>query len=516
VNEVPQMDSIPVVLQQTAARVSHRPAIIWGAGPEQEVISYAELAVTVERVAAGLARLGVEAGDRVALLLPNCPQFVYAWMAAARLGAMAVAMNPILAPEEVAYIVGDSGAKVLVGVERTAPLVLAMAERCNCVEHAVIAAEDVPEGAVDFRALVVEDTSGLPAPPDAEEVAALQYTSGTTGRPRGAMLTHANLLSNARASVEAVRMTEEDVFLAVLPLFHIFGATVTMMIPIVMGAASAHLPRFEPLPTLEMIERAGVTIFCGVPSMFAVLAALKGAHGPDLSTLRLCISGGAALPRDLTPIIEQRYDTTLLEGYGPTEASPVISVNRTRETRKIGSVGPPLPGVEVEIRDEQGQRMKTGEIGEICARGPNIMRGYWRDEEKTAAAVRDGWLSTGDLGHVDEDGYIYIVDRKTDMIIVGGLNVYPREVEDVIRLLEPVRDVAVVGASSRLRGETVAAFIELHEGGSLDERDVVEHCSEYLARYKVPRRVRFIGDLPRSATGKVLKRELRGRFGLRT
>ncbi|MFP4250857.1 MAG: long-chain-fatty-acid--CoA ligase [Armatimonadota bacterium] len=505
------MDSIPVVLQQTAARVPDRPAILFA----DQTISYAQLAVTVERVAAGLADLGVEQGDRVGLLLPNCPQFAYAYLAAARLGAMAVPMNPILAPEEVAYVLTDSGAKVIVGVERTAELVTAMANRCDCVEQAVIAAGEIPEGAVDFRALVVEDTSGLPAPPDAEQVACLQYTSGTTGRPRGAMLTHANLLSNARASAEAVSMTEEDVFLAVLPLFHVFGATVTMIIPITMGAASAHLPRFEPLPVLETIERAGVTIFCGVPSMFAVLAALKSAHGPDLSTLRLCISGGAALPRDLTPIIEERYDTTLLEGYGPTEASPVISVNRTRESRKIGSVGPPLPGVEVEIRDEDARQMKVGEIGEICARGPNVMRGYWQDEEKTAAAIRDGWLYTGDLGHVDEDGYIYIVDRKTDMIIVGGLNVYPREVEDVIRLLDAVRDVAVVGASSRLRGETVCAFIELHEGGSLDESEIIEHCSEHLARYKVPRTIRFTGELPRSATGKVLKRELRGRFSLR-
>jgi long-chain acyl-CoA synthetase len=373
----------------------------------------------------------------------------------------------------------------------------------------------VPEGAINFRALVAEDTSGLPAPPDAEQVACLQYTSGTTGRPKGAMLTHANILSNARASIEAVSMTEEDVFLAVLPLFHVFGATVTMVIPIVLGAASAHLPRFEPLPVLQTIERTGVTLFCGVPSMFAVLAALKGADGPDLSTLRLCISGGAALPRELTPIIEGRYETTLLEGYGPTEASPVISVNRDRESRKIGSVGPPLPGVEVEIRDEDGKRVKTGEIGEICARGPNVMRGYWQDEEKTANTIRDGWLYTGDLGHVDEDGYIYIVDRKTDMIIVGGLNVYPREVEDVVRLLDPVRDVAVVGATSRLRGETVCAFVELHEGGSLDQTEIVEHCTEHLARYKVPRNIRFIGELPRSATGKVLKRELRGRFSLR-
>ncbi len=503
------MDSIPVVLQQTAARVPERPAIFFN----DQTISYAQLAATVERVAAGLAKLGVGRGERVALLLPNCPQFVYAYIAAARLGAMAVPMNPILAPEEVAYIVEDSASKVLVAVERTAPLALAMGERCACVEHVVVAAEEIPEGALDFRALVAEDTSALPEPPGAEELACLQYTSGTTGRPRGAMLTHANLLADAAASAEAVHMAEGDVFLSVLPLFHVFGATVTMIIPITLGAASAYLPRFEPLAVLETIQRAGVTIFCGVPSMFAVLAALRGPQGPDLSTLRLCISGGAALPLDLTPIIEERYDTTLLEGYGPTEASPVVSCNRTRESRKTGSVGPPLPGLHVQIRDEEGREVKVGEIGEICAFGPTIMRGYWNDAEKTAAAIRDGWLYTGDLGHVDADGYIYIVDRKTDMIIVGGLNVYPREVEDVIRLLRQVRDVAVVGSTSKLRGETVAAFVELHERESLDQRQIIEHCSEYLARYKVPRSVRFLQELPRSATGKILKRELRARFG---
>jgi long-chain acyl-CoA synthetase len=250
--------------------------------------------------------------------------------------------------------------------------------------------------------------------------------------------------------------------------------------------------------------------------MFAVLAAMKSPQGPKLPTLRLCISGGAALPLELTPIIEERYDTTLLEGYGPTEASPVISVNRTRESRKIGSVGPPLPGVEVEIRDDEGKEKKIGEIGEICARGPNIMRGYWHDEEKTAQTVRDGWLYTGDLGHVDEDGFIYIVDRKTDMIIVGGLNVYPREVEDVIRLLPGISDVAVVGERSKLRGERVCAWVEVERERNVSEKEIVAHCFEHLARYKVPRTIRFMHELPRSATGKVLKRELRGRFGLRT
>jgi len=503
-------DSLPVALQQTARTHPDRTALIAG----EHTMTWAEVAGAVEALAAGLMELGIRPGDSVALVLPNCPQFVLSYMATVRLGARVVPINPVLAPEEAIHIAGDSGSRAVIALEPTAPLAVAAAGACDRMEHLIVSGEELPDAAVDFHALMAADTTSLPDPPDAGEVAALLYTSGTTGRPKGAQLTHANLVSNASASIEAVDMGEDDIFLGVLPLFHAFGATVNMVIPVVVGATVVLVPRFEPLPVVEEIERTHATIFCGVPSMFAVLAALKTERSPDLSSLRLCISGGAALPRELTPIIEERYETTLLEGYGPTEASPVVSVNRTRESRKIGSVGPPLPGVEVEIRDESGQRMKVGEIGEICVRGPNVMLGYWQDPEKTANTIRDGWLYTGDLGHVDEDGYIYIVDRKTDMIIVGGLNVYSREVEDVIRLLPEVRDVAVVSCASRLRGEVVGAFIEVHEGHEADEQRIIEHCSEHLARYKVPRQIHFMRELPRSAIGKVLKRELRGRFSL--
>ncbi|MEA3403274.1 MAG: long-chain fatty acid--CoA ligase, partial [Armatimonadota bacterium] len=471
-------------------------------------MSWGEVSGAVDAVARGLLKLGIEPGDRVALVLPNCPQFVIAYLACVRAGAMAVPLNPVLAPEEAAHIVADAGARAVVAVGQTAPLAQAAAAGAGCVEQLIVSGDDIPEGALDFRALLAGGPAELPEPRGGDEVAALMYTSGTTGRPKGAELTHRNLLFDARASVEAVRMSEDDVFLSVLPLFHSFGATVCMIIPMLMGATSVLVPRFEALPVLEAVERSRATIFPGVPSMFAVLTGLRTGREFDVRSLRLCISGGAALPRELTPAFEQRYGSTLLEGYGPTDASPVVSVNRSERTRKVGTVGPPLPGVEVEVRDED-ETLPVGEIGEICVRGENVMTGYWRDLGKTARAIREGWLYTGDLGTLDDDGYITIVDRKTDMIIVSGLNVYPREVEDVIRRLPQVRDCAVVGRRSELRGEIVTAWMELHDGQAVATGDVIEHCSEHLARYKVPRQVHLADELPRSATGKVLKRGLR-------
>lgn len=501
------MESIPDVLRHSARREPDRPAIIAG----EAQLTYRELAGGVENLAGGLTDLGVEPGDRVALIMPNCPQFILSYMAAARLGAPVVPINPVLAPAEAAYVLDDCGASAVLALEQTAPLAQNGIAASEGDPALIVSGDEIPVGAHDFAALMAARDAWLPEPPTAGDVVALMYTAGTTGRPKGARLTHRNLLFDAHASIEAVAMTADDVFLSVLPLFHSFGATVCMIIPITLAATTALVPRFDALQVLRAIAETRATLFPGVPSMFTVLAGLSGTPGVDLSSLRLCISGGAALPRELTPAFEERYGTVLVEGYGPTEASPVVCVNRSRESRKIGSVGPPLPRVEVEIRDDEGNVRKVGEIGEICVRGGNVMAGYWRDPERSEAAIRDGWLYTGDLGHVDEDGYVYIVDRKTDMIIVSGLNVYPREVEDVVRRMPQIRDCAVVGGRSQIRGEVVTAWIEPHEGREVRTEAVIEHCSEHLARYKVPRRVNVVESLPRSAIGKVLKRELRAR-----
>jgi len=282
-----------------------------------------------------------------------------------------------------------------------------------------------------------------------------------------------------------------------------------MVIPVVTGATSVLVPRFDGLTVLEALEREGVTLFPGVPSMFAVLAGLKTQRQFEMPRLRACIAGGAPLPVPVLQAFEDRYGAAILEGYGPTEASPVVSVNRSRESRKVGSVGPALPGVAVRIQDDGGAELPVGEIGEVCVRGGSVMSGYWHDPRGTAEALRGGWLLTGDLGYMDEDGYLYIVDRKKDMIIVGGLNVYPREVEDLIRDLPEVSDCAVVGVPSALRGERVKVFIELQQGLTGDPQRIIDHCTGRLAPYKIPRSVEFVQELPRSATGKVLKRQLR-------
>ncbi|MGD9495316.1 MAG: long-chain fatty acid--CoA ligase [Armatimonadota bacterium] len=501
------MDSLSQMLRATAHRRPDAPAL----RAASTSVTWAQLAGAVETVAGGLHELGMRRGDRLGMILPNCPQFVITYFATVRLGAIAVPVNPLLAPVEVAYIAQDAGMRMMVAAEHTAPLAQAAAAQCPALEQLVVVGETVPDGAVDFAALMAARPGEMPEPGAGEDVAALLYTSGTTGRPKGAMLTHRNLIANAAACVEAIDVCADDIFLAVLPLFHSFGATVCMITPVLAGCAAVLVPRFEPLPVLEVIERERVTIFAGVPSMFAWLAGLKGAPSFDTSSLRLCISGGAPLPIEIVEPFEARYQTTLVEGYGPTEASPVVSVNRSLQARKLGSVGPPLPGVEVRICDDEGRDLPPGEVGEVWVRGPNVMKGYWRAPEQTAETMRAGWLLTGDLGRVDEDGYLYIVDRKKDLIIVGGLNVYPREVEDVIRRLPEVRDCAVIGVRSPMHGERVKAFIELHEGQSLDTERVLTHCHEHLARYKVPRALEVVDALPRSATGKVLKRELRAR-----
>lgn len=502
------MDSLSMALRATAERSPAATAI----RAMGRTTTWAELAGAVEALAGGLQSLGIGPGDRVAMILPNCPQFTIAYFAAARLGAIAVPINPLLAPPEVLHIVGDSGARAIVAVSPTAPLAQAAAAHCPELRHVIVSGEDRPEGALDFAALLATGPATLPDPGADDDVAALVYTSGTTGRAKGAMLTHTNLLANARSSIEAISIVPGDSFLTVLPLFHSFGATVCMITPVLAGCASVMLPRFDALPALEAIEAERVTIFAGVPSMFAWLVGLKTDRHFDTSSLRLCVSGGAALPIEIVAPFEERYGAPLVEGYGPTEASPVVSCNRSRETRKLGTVGPPLPGVEVTIQDDAGNVLPPGEVGEVCVRGPNVMKGYWRDPAATAEAMRGEWLLTGDLGTLDEDGYLTIVDRKKDLIIVGGLNVYPREVEDVLRQLPEVREAAVVGAKSALQGERVHAFVELHEGQALDLDRAFAHCHERLARYKVPRTIEVIDALPRSATLKVLKRELRARL----
>ncbi len=501
----------PKLLSELLAAAAHRygrlPALACG----DRRISYAELALTADYLAGGLASLGVGPGQRVGLLLPNCPQFVLGYFAAIRTGAMALPISALLGPEEIAYILNNAEVSTLITVDALSSSLPLLRAAVPSLENVVVSGAAVPEGAIGFEELVGMKQQP-PAPPDMQQddVAVLLYTSGTTGRPKGAMLTHRNIMWDAAACMKAIDVHTEEVFLTVLPLFHSFGATVCMVIPILAGACSVMLPKFAPLDVLRAVTREKVTVLAGVPSMYGVLLSAKTSEEYSWRTVRLAVSGGAPLPLEVLHGLQQMVSHgTVLEGYGPTEAAPVVSVNPLYGVQKPGSVGLPLPGIELRVADDNDRTLPVGEVGELLVRGPNVMAGYWRDPAATAEALCGGWLHTGDLARLDEDGYLYIVDRKKDMIIVSGMNVYPREVEDVIYRLPQVAEAAVVGVPSRLRGEDVIATVALREGAALSAHAIIEHCAANLASFKVPRRVVFFPELPKSGSGKILKREIR-------
>ncbi|MCE5215549.1 long-chain fatty acid--CoA ligase [bacterium] len=498
--------SLTECLGATVSRYPDRPALTI----DDRTFTYAQLAGAVGALAAALAEGGVGPDQRVAILFPNSPQFVISYFAVLQTGATVVPLHCLQGPEELAHAVNDSGAETLVALNALAPVVEAVRLRAPGLKRVIISGESKLEGVESWESLLRPRMGPAPVVPRTEDdLAVLIYTSGTTGRPKGAMLSHGNLLANARSCKQVLEINHNDVFCGVLPLFHAFGATICMILPVMCGAQSVLVPKFSPLTVLETVVAYKATVLAGVPSMFAVMAQVRTERNFDLSGLRACASGGAALPNEVLYAFDERYGTHIVEGYGPTEASPVVSVNPPRGLRKVGTVGPALPQVSIRICDEDMNWVPAGTEGEICVQGPNVMQGYWHNPTATAETIRNGWLLTGDIGMLDEDGYLSICDRKKDMIIVGGMNVYPREVEDVLFRLPAVAEAAVIGVPSRLRGEDVKAFISLREGASLEAQTVIDFCKNHLANYKVPRTVEFREALPLSGTGKVLKRLLR-------
>lgn len=490
--------------------------------------TYAELAVAVQRLAAGFVALGIHPGDKIALLLPNCTPFVYAYYAAAQVGAVAVPANPLLKSAELEYIWRDCGAKLVVTAPPLLPGVQAVQQHLPELRHVVSISprEEMPDSALadaipGFTTLQTvlaqgaqtlasgEKTSALVPERDENECAVIIYTSGTTGHPKGAMLSHRNLTRNIEQVQAALQFDAGDRFLTVLPLFHSFAGTVCQNVALAVGSASVLHENFHPGRALEAIEKHRITIFAGVPAMFQALLAFPAERDYDLSSLRLIVSGGAPAPAAMLEALETRFGIPVLEGDGPTECSPVTAVNRLEGPRKVGSIGLPLPGVEMAIFDDDDNRLPPETIGEIVVRGDNVMLGYWNQPEATAEAMRNGWYHTGDLGKVDADGFFTIVDRKKDMIITAGLNVYPREIEEVLLTHSAVADAAVIGLPDALRGEEVVAVVMQKPGTAVTERELVSFCRERLANFKVPRRVLFRETLPRSGTGKTLKRLLK-------
>lgn len=503
--------SLNKTLEETARRFPDKPCIIY----EGARIPFAEANRRANRFAHGLREAaGVARGDRVALLIKNSPEYVEALFGVLKLGATAVPINVFLTPPEIAFVLNDCGVKVLTVSSDFLPMVPALREHASALARIIVT--DSPAEGADAVLSRDEITQGLPDEDPgvaiaADDDAVFLYTSGTTGAPKAAMLSHGNFLADISSCRRAVHCTPEDSFLLALPMFHSFSLTVNVLLPIAVGCTIVLLESVRPLEKLlgALVEQ-GPTIFAGVPALYNVLArtdvppAMLGRV-----KLRLCISGSAPLAEATLAEFEKRFPIPLLEGYGLSEAAPVVSLNPLEGRRKVGSIGLPLPDVEVKISDDEDREVPTGKPGELGVRGPNVMKGYYNRPEETAAALRGGWLHTGDIARIDQDGYIFILDRKKDLIISKGMNIYPREIEELLYQHPKVADAAVVGRQDERKDEMPVAFIALKEGVGAEPREFVEYLRPRLAAYKIPRRVRFLDEFPRTPTGKILKRELK-------
>jgi long-chain acyl-CoA synthetase len=486
------MSNLAHNLAGTAARDGSAPAVRLG----DAVLTYAQLDEATSRVAGLLRERGVRPGDRVGLMLPNVPQFAVAYYGILRAGAVVVPMNVLLKSREVAFYLGDSQAKVVLAWHGFAQEAVAGAAAAGTECLLVTPAE--------FETLLAAAT---PAPEvverDDTDTAVILYTSGTTGTPKGAELTHANLVRNAQVAVDLISLTAGDAVLGALPLFHSFGQTCGLNAAVAAGACLALVPRFDAQLVLDTIHRHRVTIFHGVPAMYVALLAHQDRASCDTSSLRLCTSGGAALPVEVLRAFEAAFECIILEGYGLSETSPVASFNHADRERKPGSIGTPVAGVEMALRDV------TDGVGEIVIRGHNVMKGYWGRPDATLEAIdADDWFRSGDLARVDEDGYFFIVDRKKDLIIRGGYNVYPREVEELLYEHPAVHEAAVIGIPHAEVGEEVFAAVALKPGAAATAEEIRENVRAQAAACKYPRHVWIVDELPKGPTGKILKRDV--------
>jgi long-chain acyl-CoA synthetase len=466
---------------------------------DDTVVTYATLAGAAAKVAGWLGELGVKPGDRVAVSLPNIPHMPIVYYGILWAGGVVVPMNPLYKSREFAYVLKDADAKAFFAWDGVA-------------EEASKGAEDagtpfIPVSATEFVPEVMTHEAGEFVDREGQDSAMVLYTSGTTGSPKGAELTQSNMGRNAEISVGLVDMTSDDVVFGGLPLFHSFGQTVGMNASVLAGAMLTLIPRFEATKALEVLQRDKVTIMLGVPTMFVALLQHPDKANYDLSNLRVCGSGGASLPVEVLHGFEAEFGAPILEGYGLSETSPVASFNFA-DRRKPGSIGQPVDGVEFKLIDDEWNDVPEGEIGEIAIKGHNVMKGYLNKPEATEWAIRDGWFRSGDLAKRDEDGFYFIVDRAKDMIIRGGYNVYPREIEEVLYEHPAVGTAAVVGIPHPELGEEVAAAITLKPGTSATEDEIREFCKERVAAYKYPRTVWITPELPMGPTGKILKREI--------
>lgn len=512
--------SMPELLEQAAQTYAEQVATSFYG----HTLTYRELFAAVKAFASGLQALGVEKGQRIAMMLPNCPQYVIAYYGILTAGGIVTQVNPMSVERELQYILSDSGATVIITLDAMLSRVKAVQSETQVKDVVVVSLTQVASdqnGDLSFEQLLAKGATGrfhAVSFDPAEDVAILQYTGGTTGRSKGAMLTHRNLVANVVQCYEFFQdsyVLGRDKCLTVLPLFHVFGMTVCMNVTIYTGGTLILLPKFDTEEVANTIKAEQPTLFPGVPTMYVALANLPNIEAYGVRHIRMCVSGGAPMPVELMKAFERKTGSTIYEGFGLSEASPITHCNAPFAKRKPGTIGLPYPSTEFRLVDLDAGEIDVpiGELGELLIRGPQVMKGYWQLPEETRRTLRDGWLYTGDIARVDEDGYVSIVDRKKDMIIASGYNIYPREVEEVLYEHPAVQEALVVGVSDSYRGETVKACIVLKTGAQATEDDVVAFCKANLAPYKVPKIIEFRDALPKSSVGKLLRREVRAEDG---
>ncbi len=505
--------NLAVMLREAALAKPDKPAVIL----DQFKLDYKTLEALSNQVAGSLRAAGVKRGERVGLMLPNVPQFMVAYYGILKAGAVVVPMNVLLKAPEVAFYVGDSEAKILITWDDFAAEALKGAAQAGGVSTFVVMKpgdENVPEGARNFAELMQGSPVFDMEATDPDDTAVILYTSGTTGKPKGAELTHFNLYMCCNIGRGLVEVKEDDVALAVLPLFHSFGQSNVMNTAVLNGLTITLVPRFDADKVLEVIQRDRVTLFFGVPTMYFALLHHPETDKYDTSSLRLGLSGGAAMPGEVMKAFEEKFGMTILEGYGLSETSPTATFNRSKEERRYLSIGKPVWGVEVKIFDEDDREMPHGKdsVGEIVIRGHNVMKGYFKKPKETAEAFKGGWFHSGDMGYIDAEGFIYIVDRKKELIIRGGFNVYPREIEEVLFSHPAVAAAAVIGVPDERLGEEVKAVVQLKPGQQASSDELIDYTKERVAAYKYPRTVEFVDALPMGPTGKILKKELKAQL----
>lgn len=501
-------------LSRTAKSNPNKTAFVF----QDKYTSYAELDGAVSKFASSLYESGIRKGDHIALVVGNSPHFVIGLYGALRLGAVVIPINPLYTPHEMIYILKNGDVDVVITMDVLVAKFSAIAENLPDIKQYIVCesgagaelessilqpklksfANLIEQGNPLFDALQLE----------ADDLAVILYTSGTTGTPKGAMLTHGNLFSNAKDVADYLTINEDDRVIAALPMFHVFCLTVALNAPLMNGGTVIIMPKFSPREVFRMAREYEVTIFSGVPTMYNYLLQSGLGSKDDFKQIRFCISGGASMPVALLKKFEKTFDVIISEGYGLSEASPVTCFNPLDRPRKPGSIGRTIVNVANKVVDEHGKEVSPGDVGELVVRGPNVMKGYYKMPEETVKTIKDEWLYTGDMARMDDEGYFYIVDRKKDMLIVGGYNVYPREVEEVLYEHPGVTEVAVIGMPDSETGESVLCFA-VKKDPSLTEEQLIAFSNGHLAKYKVPAKVEFLEELPKNATGKILRKALR-------